>query len=101
MHRRPEASSNIRYPLRSRLLQVAAALRDRLIQLNPGQASSITAQHAQFSKALADRIPGWEAKAARLKGKSVLTQHATFGYVWEWLGIKSFGDLEPWTLSVI
>jgi zinc/manganese transport system substrate-binding protein len=78
-----------------RLLQVAAALRDRLIQLNPGQASSITAQHAQFSKALSDRISGWEAKAARLKGKSVLTQHATFGYLWEWLGIKSVGDLEP------
>ena len=78
-----------------RLLQVADALRDRLIQLNPSEASSITAQHAQFAKALSDRISGWEAKAARLKGKSVLTQHATFGYLWEWLGIKSVGDLEP------
>lgn len=78
-----------------RLLQVAAALRDRLIQLNPEGASSITTRHTQFSKALSDRILGWEAKTARLKGKSVLTQHATFGYLWEWLGIKSVGDLEP------
>jgi len=78
-----------------RLLQVADGLRDRLIQLNPAEASSISAQHLQFSKSLSDRIPGWEAKAARLKGKSVLTQHATFGYLWEWLGIRSVGDLEP------
>jgi zinc/manganese transport system substrate-binding protein len=78
-----------------RLLQVADGLRDRLIQLNPAEASSISAQHLQFSKSLSDRIPGWEAKAASLKGKSVLTQHATFGYLWEWLGIKSVGDLEP------
>ena len=78
-----------------RLLQVALALRDRLIQLNPSEENSITAQHAQFSQALTDRLSGWEAKAARLKGKSVLTQHATFGYLWEWLGIRSVGDLEP------
>lgn len=78
-----------------RLLQVAAALRDRLIQLNPGEASSITTRHSQFSRALSDQLPGWEAKAVRLKGKSVLTQHATFGYLWDWLGIKSIGDLEP------
>jgi zinc/manganese transport system substrate-binding protein len=78
-----------------RLLQVATALRDRLIQLNPSEENSITAQHAQFSQALTDRLSGWEAKAARLKGKSVLTQHATFGYLWEWLGIRSVGDLEP------
>lgn len=78
-----------------RLLQVAAALRDRLIQLNPAEASSITAQHARFSKALSGRIPVWETKADRLKGRSVLTQHATFGYTWDWLGIRSAGDLEP------
>ena len=78
-----------------RLLQVATALRDRLIQLNPSEENSITAQHAQFSQALTDRLSGWEAKAAGLKGKSVLTQHATFGYLWEWLGIRSVGDLEP------
>ena len=78
-----------------RLLQVATALRDRLIQLNPSEENSITAQHAQFSQALTDRLSGWEAKAARLKGKSVLTQHATFGYLWDWLSIKSIGDLEP------
>ena len=78
-----------------RLLQVALALRDRLIQLNPSEENSITAQHAQFSQALTDRLSGWEAKAARLKGKSVLTQHATFGYLWDWLSIKSIGDLEP------
>lgn len=78
-----------------RLLQVAAALRDRLIQLNPSEASSISEQYARFSKTLSERIPVWEAKASRLRGKSVVTQHASFGYTWEWLGIKSVGDLEP------
>lgn len=78
-----------------RLLQVTSALRDRLILLNPGQASSITAQHSHFSKALSDRIPGWEVKAAGLKGASVLAQHTTFGYLFDWLGIQSVGDLEP------
>jgi zinc/manganese transport system substrate-binding protein len=78
-----------------RLLQVAAALRDRLIQLNPAEASSISEQYARFSKTLSERIPAWEAKASRLKGKSVVTQHASFGYTWDWLGIKSVGDLEP------
>lgn len=78
-----------------RLLQVAAALRDRLVQLNPAEASSISEQYARFSKTLSERIPAWEAKASRLKRKSVVTQHASFGYTWDWLGIKLLGDLEP------
>ena len=37
----------------------------------------------------------WEKQAAALKGRPVITQHASFAYLWAWLGLKPIADLEP------
>lgn len=78
-----------------RLLAVAAALRDRLIRLDPDSADTIRERHAAFHRELSTRIPIWEQQAAHLKGKSVVTQHSSFGYLWEWLQMRVAVDLEP------
>ena len=37
----------------------------------------------------------WEIKAKPLQGRNVITQHATFAYLWAWLGLQPIADLEP------
>ena len=34
-------------------------------------------------------------RLASLRGQPVATQHTTFGYLWDWLGMKVVADLEP------
>lgn len=78
-----------------RLLAVAQALRDRLIQVDPGSADAIRARHAAFHRELTTRIADWEKQTSRLKGKAIATQHSSFGYLWEWLQMRVEIDLEP------
>jgi len=78
-----------------RLLLVAQALRDRLVQLGPNHRDAITANHASFDKALRERITQWERQASSLQGKAVVAQHASFGYLWKWLKVEQVADLEP------
>jgi len=78
-----------------RLLNVAAALRDRLIRLDPNSADVIRERHAAFHRELSTRISTWEQQAAHLKGKLIVTQHSSLGYLWEWLQMRVAVDLEP------
>jgi zinc/manganese transport system substrate-binding protein len=78
-----------------RLLTVAQALRDRLIQLDPQAAGAIRDRYAAFHRDLASRIAVWEKQTSHLKGKTIATQHSSFGYLWEWLQMHVTIDLEP------
>lgn len=74
---------------------VAKALADRLGSVFPEKKLQIDQNHQQFQSELKSKIIDWEKKARSLKGRGVITQHATFGYLWLWLGIKPLADLEP------
>jgi zinc/manganese transport system substrate-binding protein len=78
-----------------RLLLVAKALAGRLGQLFPDKKPQVDQNLAKFETEMSRRIVMWEKQAAPLKGRTVITQHASFGYVWAWLGIKPIADLEP------
>jgi zinc/manganese transport system substrate-binding protein len=78
-----------------RVLQVARALADRLMQLNPKAAPTIAARHAEFHASFSQKIAQWERTALPLKGRAVVTQHASLGYLWQWLQLKPVADLEP------
>ena len=41
------------------------------------------------------KIQAWEQLAKPLRGRTVVTQHANFGYLWLWLGLTPMADLEP------
>lgn len=78
-----------------RVMLVAKALAGPLGQLFPDKKSQVDQNLAKFEDELSRRIVVWEKQAAPLKGRTVITQHASFGYVWAWLGIKPIADLEP------
>jgi zinc/manganese transport system substrate-binding protein len=78
-----------------RILSIARALRDRLIEMRPDARDTITARHDRFEQRLLARLQQWERQAASLAGKAVFTQHTSFGYLWTWLGIRPLADLEP------
>lgn len=74
---------------------IASALSDRMQKIAPDQAQQIRERHAQFDASWKGLIKGWEQRAAPLRGQHVAGQHTTFGYLWDWLGIKQSADLEP------
>jgi zinc/manganese transport system substrate-binding protein len=78
-----------------RLLAVARALAPRLSAIAPQDKAGIERQLQQFEMALTGKIQAWEQLAKPLRGRSVVTQHANFGYLWLWLGLNPVADLEP------
>jgi zinc/manganese transport system substrate-binding protein len=78
-----------------RLLQVAAPLHERLIQLHPQDGKQIADNYKTFEKSMQAGIVRWEKQAQHLQGRTVVTQHSSFGYLWQWLGIQMGADLEP------
>jgi zinc/manganese transport system substrate-binding protein len=78
-----------------RLLAVARALALRLSAIAPAEKPGIERQLQQFETALTGKIQAWEQLAKPLRGRTVVTQHANFGYLWLWLGLKPVADLEP------
>lgn len=78
-----------------RLLQVARAWGVRLQQLFPAQQAGIAQRQAAFEAHWSARIRAWELKAATLRDKGVAAQHASFAYLWRWLGMRQVADLEP------
>lgn len=78
-----------------RLLKVAKALALRLGQVFPERKILVDQNLRKFDSELSAKIEVWEKQARHLKGRSVITQHATFGYLWSWLGMTPMADLEP------
>lgn len=78
-----------------RLIKVSQALAARMAALQPDGAHEIAARQRQFEAALRAKISQWEQQAAALRGRRVVAQHASFGYLWQWLGIQQVFDLEP------
>nr|WP_246029078.1 zinc ABC transporter substrate-binding protein [Parashewanella tropica] len=78
-----------------RLLKVADALHQRLIKLDPEQKAEYQRNFEAFKQRWTQAIKSWEQKAVSLKGKQVIAYHTSFRYLFNWLGIKQVGDLEP------
>lgn len=78
-----------------RLLVVAKALSARLAQLDPANAPVYQQRLADFSARWSTATKRWEAKAAPLKGRSIVVHHDSWIYLTGWLGMKQVGALEP------
>lgn len=78
-----------------RLLDAARSLSAQLQRLVPTQAVQIDERYRQFEARWKERIRDWERRAGPLRGRAVAAQHATFAYLWNWLGITQNVDLEP------
>jgi zinc/manganese transport system substrate-binding protein len=78
-----------------RLLQIAAALGERLAEIDPAGASYYQQRHVDFTTRWQQAITRWELKAAPLKGKRMVVHHMDWVYLFAWLGIETAGELEP------
>lgn len=77
------------------LLPVAAALTQRLSQLDPAGAAHYAARHADFRRRWLAAITRWEQQATGLRGLPVVVQHKSWSYLVAWLGLVVVADLEP------
>jgi len=78
-----------------RMLQAAPLIAARLERIDPAQRDAYRSRLAAFQTTWQARIQQWERRAAPLRGLRVVSQHTTFAYLWDWLGIEQVADLEP------
>lgn len=76
-------------------LPVAAALAQRLIQLDPAHKVEVQQRLDRFGQQWRAAIVRWEQQAAPLRGQPVLVQHKGFPYLSDWLGLQEVATLEP------
>ncbi len=77
------------------IAKVAAAMTDRLAQLDAGNAAFYRQRAADFDRRWQAAIARWEAQTSRLKGVALVEHHKGFTYLIHWLGMQEVGDLEP------
>lgn len=77
------------------IARVAAALAQRLGDIDRGNASFYQTHYQDFVKRWDAAIQRWTAQAAPLKGTPVVVHHLTFVYLENWLGLRELAQLEP------
>ena len=77
------------------ILKVGDALSKRMAELDAANATAYAASYKAFAEKWRTALARWEAAAAPLKGKAVVSQHKAWAYLYDWLGLKEVGTLEP------
>ncbi|MBI4808425.1 MAG: zinc ABC transporter substrate-binding protein [Nitrosomonadales bacterium] len=76
-------------------LPVAAALSQRLMQLDPANKAAYQQKLTVFEQQWRAALAKWEKQAAPLRGVAVVVQHKGFPYLSNWLGLREVATLEP------
>jgi zinc/manganese transport system substrate-binding protein len=90
----PEGNPHIQTDARN-FLPIAAALSQRLIQIDPANTAFYKQQLAAFDQKWRAAIVKWEKQAAPLKGIPIVVHHKGFAYLNAWLGLNEVAELEP------
>lgn len=77
------------------IAKIAAALSERMAQLDPPEADSYRARTKAFLERWQQAMLRWEKEALPLKGLVVVGYHKNMSYLNQWLGIREVGSLEP------
>ena len=78
-----------------RLKAIADELSQRMGVIDSENKNAYKARYKHFAENWAKNIQKWEKLAQPLKGMNVVAYHSSFNYLFEWLGIRMVGDLEP------
>jgi len=78
-----------------RVAQIADALSARLIEIDPASSDAYRQRHTDFRQRWQQAIDRWQQQAAPLKDKRVVVHHMDWLYLFDWLGIRTAGALEP------
>jgi zinc/manganese transport system substrate-binding protein len=76
-------------------LAIGEAMTARLILVDPVNAGAYRSGYAFFAERWRMRIKQWEAQAAPLRGVAVVSQHKSWAYLYDWLGLREVASLEP------
>jgi zinc/manganese transport system substrate-binding protein len=90
----PEGNPHIQTDARN-FLPIAAALSQRLIQIDPANTAFYKQQLAAFDQKWRAAIVKWEKQAAPLRGIPIVVHHKGFAYLNAWLGLNEVAELEP------
>jgi zinc/manganese transport system substrate-binding protein len=74
---------------------VAAALTQRLSEIDPAGANHYQVRQRDFAQRWNAAIKRWEQQAAPLRGVRIVVQHKGFPYLENWLGLRQITALEP------
>jgi len=74
---------------------VAAALAERLAQLDAANAEQYRARYADFAARWDQAVERWSAAVAPLRGMGIVTHHKGWFYVERWAGLEEIANLEP------
>ena len=77
------------------IAKVASALGARLAQLDRGNAGYYQARLQDFLARWSAAVEQWERRAQPLRGMAVVDHHRNMSYLWNWLGVREVGTLEP------
>ena len=77
------------------ILLVAKELTKRLQLIDAPNANFYSGRLKDFTTRWQDSISHWEKDASALKGMPVVVHHKSLTYLFDWLGIKRVGSLEP------
>lgn len=77
------------------IVKIAAALADRLAQLDGGNGAYYQARTKVFLERWQQATTRWEKAAAPLKGVAIVVYHKDLSYLIRWLGLREIGQLEP------
>jgi zinc/manganese transport system substrate-binding protein len=75
--------------------RVAAALAERLAELDPANAQTYRANAEDFLQRWSDARDRWEERAATLAGMRLVSHHRSFSYLADWLDLDIVATLEP------
>jgi zinc/manganese transport system substrate-binding protein len=77
------------------VLKIGEALVQRMKQIDPANAAGYDSRWRVFSERWRASLARWEKSAAPLRGVAVITQHKAWAYLFDWLGMREVGTLEP------
>jgi len=77
------------------IARVAAALSERMTQLDSAEAGHYRARNKAFLARWQEAVARWETRAASLKGLPLVVYHKNMTYLINWLDMKEAGALEP------
>ena len=77
------------------IAKVAAALAERMAQLDSAEAGYYRTRTKAFLERWQQAIEKWEKQAAPLKGMTLVVYHKNLSYLIHWLNMREIGALEP------
>lgn len=77
------------------ILRVAAALNQRLQQLDAAHAAEYQQRYNDFAARWQAALTRWQAEAAPLKGVKIIVYHKGWAYMLNWLGMVEVATIEP------